>query len=144
MAWPLSAHFFGYQNQFSETTSSLIARKSHSTLCMSSKKWLGLVLNLAVAGLVTIVVGVAVALRNTISVGFTGVSLTQIVSFTSYLKMMILFWARLQTAMAAVERIRNFSNDTEKEDSSAGALEPPEDLPAKGKVEIQRFSAKYM
>ena len=108
------------------------------------QKWLGVVLDLALAGLVTLVVGVAVALRDTISAGFTGVSLTQIVSFTSYLKMMILFWAQLQTAMSAVERIRNFSNDTEKEDSPESPLEPPADWPAQGKVEIHRLSAKYM
>lgn len=107
------------------------------------QKWLGLVLDLTIAGLAAVVVGVAVALRNTISPGFTGVSLTQIISFTSYLKMMILFWAQLQTAMAAVERIRNFSQDTEKEDHPECPLEPPASWPAQGNIEIEQLSAKY-
>lgn len=107
------------------------------------QKWLGLILDLAVAGLAIVVVGVALALRSEVSPGFTGVSLTQIISFTSYLKMMILFWAQLQTAMAAVERIRDFSRDTEKEDYPESPLEPPESWPAQGNVEIQQLSAKY-
>ncbi|KAM7186181.1 ABC transporter [Rhypophila sp. PSN 637] len=110
------------------------------------QKWLGLVLDFAVACLATLVVGVAVALRETVSPGFTGVSLTQVVSFTSYLKMMILFWAQLQTAMAAVERIRNFSRDTETEEdrSDSPPLEPPASWPARGDVQIEKLSARYV
>ncbi|KAK4206285.1 ABC transporter-like protein 2 [Rhypophila decipiens] len=110
------------------------------------QKWLGLVLDFAVACLATLVVGVAVALRETVSPRFTGVSLTQVVSFTSYLKMMILFWAQLQTAMAAVERIRNFSRDTETEEdrSDSPPLEPPASWPARGDVQIEKLSARYV
>jgi ATP-binding cassette, subfamily C (CFTR/MRP), member 1 len=56
------------------------------------QKWLILVLDLIMIALAVLVVGIAVALRNTISPGFTGVSLTQIISFTIYLKMKILSW----------------------------------------------------
>ncbi|KAM7207567.1 hypothetical protein V8F20_002045 [Naviculisporaceae sp. PSN 640] len=66
------------------------------------EKWLGVVLDFTVACLATLVVSVAVALRKTVSPGFTGVSLTQVVSFTPYFNVMILLWAQLQRAMAAV------------------------------------------
>lgn len=107
------------------------------------QKWLSLVLDMAIAGLAVLVVGVAVALRDTVSAGFTGVSLTQIVSFTSYLKMMILFWAQLQTAMAAVERIHRFSRDTEEESCPDPAYQPLPEWPARGEVRIQGLSARY-
>lgn len=111
------------------------------------QKWLGMVLDFTVAGLATLVVGAAVALRETVSPGFTGVSLTQVVSFTSYLKMMILFWAQLQTAMAAVERIRNFSRDTETEKEKEIEGENGERLEGwltRGNVLIERLSARYV
>ncbi|KAK0624550.1 P-loop containing nucleoside triphosphate hydrolase protein [Bombardia bombarda] len=107
------------------------------------QKWLGLVIDLVIAALATLVVGLAVGpLRNTISPGFTGVSLTQIVSFTSYLKLLILFWAQLQTAMSAVDRIQRFGEETEKEDDE-GNQAPSEDWPSHGHVMIEGLSAKY-
>lgn len=135
---------FSWLHESSQRNHELVDRSQKPFYLMYViQKWLGLILDLAVAGLAIVVVGVAVALRSTVSPGFTGVSLTQIISFTSYLKMMILFWAQLQTAMAAVERIRDFSRDTEKEDYPEPPLEPPESWPAQGNVEIQQLSAKY-
>ncbi|KAK4222045.1 ABC transporter [Podospora fimiseda] len=106
------------------------------------QKWLGLVLDLAIAGLAALVVGLAVGpLRTTISPGFTGVSLTQIVSFTGYLKMLVLFWAQMQMAMEAVRRVRDFGRDTEVEDD--GGDEVDEDWPERGEVVIKGLGAKY-
>ncbi|KXJ87085.1 ABC transporter [Microdochium bolleyi] len=117
------------------------------------QKWLGVVLDLVIAGLATLVVGLSVGLRNTDSgdAGFTGVSLTQIVSFTSYLKLLILFWAQLQMCMSAVQRIRSFSMDTETESdvqasdpSRAGGIEEPAaDWPSEGGIVIRDLQAKY-
>lgn len=139
-----SIRAFSWQHECSQQNHELVDKSQKPFYLMYViQKWLGLILDLAVAGLAIVVIGVAVALRNTISPGFTGVSLTQIISFTSYLKMMILFWAQLQTAMAAVERIRDFSRDTEKEDHPSPPLEPPGNWPDQGHIEIQQLSAKY-
>lgn len=135
---------FSWLHEVSQQNHELVERSQKPFYLMYViQKWLGLVLDLAVAGVATVVVGVAVSLRNTISPGFTGVSLTQIISFTSYVKMMILFWAQLQTAMAAVERIRDFSQDTDKEDHPESPIEPPASWPAHGNMEFQQLSAKY-
>lgn len=139
-----SIRAFSWLHESSQENHELVDRSQRPFYLMYViQKWLGLILDLAVAGLAIVVVGVAVALRSTVSPGFTGVSLTQIISFTSILKMMILFWAQLQTAMAAVERIRDFSRDTEKEDHPDSPIEPPASWPAQGNVEIQQLSAKY-
>lgn len=112
------------------------------------QKWLGLVLDLAIAGLAALVVGLAVGpLRNTISPGFTGVSLTQIVSFTGYLKMLVLFWAQMQMAMEAVRRVRDFGRDTEVEetegDQGMGGVVASGSWPEEGGVVIRGLGAKY-
>lgn len=116
------------------------------------QKWLGVVLDLVIAGLATMVVGLSVGLRDTSAkggsdAGFTGVSLTQIVSFTSYLKLLILFWAQLQMCMSAIQRIRSFSEDTEAESDfeagGAGAGETPAEWPAHGGIVVSGMSAKY-
>ncbi|KAK4168151.1 ABC transporter [Cladorrhinum sp. PSN259] len=108
------------------------------------QKWLGLVLDLAIAGLAALVVGLAVGpLRTTISPGFTGVSLTQIVSFTGYLKMLVLFWAQMQMAMEAVRRVRDFGRDTEVEADQVGEGNAGENWPECGEVVIKGLGAKY-
>jgi ABC-type multidrug transport system fused ATPase/permease subunit len=107
------------------------------------QKWLSLVLDLIITALAVLVVGIAVKLRRTISPGFTGVSLTQIISFTSYLKTMILFWAQMETSVTAVARIKDFSNNTEKENVPETEYELPPNWPSFGKIDLRGISAAY-
>jgi ATP-binding cassette subfamily C (CFTR/MRP) protein 1 len=107
------------------------------------QKWLALVIDLVVTALAVLVVGIAVKLRNEISTGFTGVSLTQLISLTAYLKMMILFWAQMETSIGAVARIKDFSRDTNKETQVEGDQKPPPDWPQAGRVEIDHLFATY-
>jgi ATP-binding cassette subfamily C (CFTR/MRP) protein 1 len=107
------------------------------------QRWLALVLDLVIGSLAVLVVGIAVALRGTISPGFSGVSLTQIISFTSYLKLMIMFWAQMETSIGAVARIRQFHAETPGENLPGEDAEPSPEWPAQGKVEIVNLSASY-
>ncbi|GJC96883.1 ABC multidrug transporter [Colletotrichum higginsianum] len=120
-------------------------------ILLLTQQWLTLVLDLATAVLAVLVVGVAVRLRATASIGLTGVSLIQLISFTETLKMVIQFWTSLETSIGAVARIKNFSEETvdEVEDDRLTrhdrALET--DLksgwPDKGVIEICDVSASY-
>jgi ATP-binding cassette subfamily C (CFTR/MRP) protein 1 len=111
------------------------------------QKWLALILDLIVMVLAVLIVGIAVRLRHTVSPGFTGVALTQIISFTTYLTTMILFWAQMETSISAVARIRAFSTETEQEKqsepSSSNTSEMQAGWPAAGRVEIKDLSANY-
>lgn len=111
-------------------------------LMYAIQRWLSLVLDLIIAALAILVVGIAVALRDTISPGFTGVSLTQIISFTSYLKLMVMFWTQMETSIGAVARIKQFGEQTASEHSS-GAQDPPQDWPGRGEISIANATAKY-
>ncbi|KAF2223913.1 P-loop containing nucleoside triphosphate hydrolase protein [Elsinoe ampelina] len=112
-------------------------------LMYAIQRWLALVLDLIVAALAVIIVGVAVGLRDAASPGLTGVSLTQIISFTSALKLLIMFWTQLETSIGAVTRVREFEADTPTEHKADEMAEPPETWPEKGTLEMQGIRAQY-
>lgn len=106
-------------------------------------RWLTLVLDLITAGLAIIVVGIAVSMRGTISVGFTGVSLVQIISFTGYMKTCLSFWTQMETSIGAVARIKMFSAQTKVESLPQETLDPPPEWPSSGRIQITNVSASY-
>ncbi|KAK2037213.1 multidrug resistance-like protein [Colletotrichum somersetense] len=135
-------------------------------ILLLTQQWLTLVLDLTTAALAILVVGLAVRLRATVSVGLTGVSLVQLISFTETLKMLIQFWTSLETSIGAVARIKNFSEETtdEVEDdamrrsalttTTTTTTAAPEkrdpvaetnmnDWPGRGAIEFRDFSASY-
>ncbi|KAI8275314.1 ABC transporter atnG [Colletotrichum sp. SAR11_240] len=126
-------------------------------ILLLTQQWLTLVLDLTTTALALLVVGLAVRLRDTVSVGLTGVSLVQLISFTETLKMLIQFWTSLETSIGAVARIKNFADDTPDEiedDSLNRQLLGSEDRqgvsatllpgwPDKGCIELRDISASY-
>ncbi|KAF2638302.1 putative ABC multidrug transporter [Massarina eburnea CBS 473.64] len=112
-------------------------------LMYTIQRWLSLVLDLVIGVLAVLVVAIAVALRDTVSPGFTGVSLTQIISFTSYLKLMIMFWTQMETSIGAVARIKQFNTDTPNENLPNENSEPPSEWPHRGKICVSNLSASY-
>jgi ABC-type multidrug transport system fused ATPase/permease subunit len=105
--------------------------------------WLSLVLDLITTALAIIVVATSVKMRNTVSVGFTGVSLTQIISFTSNLRFSILFWTHMETSIGAVARVKKFEAETENENVGGETEEPPADWPSEGEVRIEGLTVSY-
>lgn len=112
-------------------------------LTWALKKWLALVLDLVITGIAVLVVGVVVGLRDSSSTGFTGVSLTQIISFTTNVKFLIMFWTQLESSLGAVARIRQFEKDTIAEDQPEETHDPSFDWPSRGSIDINSLSAKY-
>jgi ATP-binding cassette, subfamily C (CFTR/MRP), member 1 len=118
-------------------------------LLMMVQRWLTLVLDMIVAALALPVVGLAVRLRDSdgsggISVGQTGVSLVQLITFAETVPMLILWWTSLETSIGAVARIKRFSEETGDENKpSEKELAVPAEWPARGQLEIQNISASY-
>ena len=105
------------------------------------QRWLTLVLDLIIAGLATLLVGLAVALRDKIDAGLLGVALTGVIGFGQTLSLLITRWTQLETSLGAVARIREFERDTPQEHD--GPTLPPEDWPNKGAISMTGVSAAY-
>lgn len=107
------------------------------------QQWLTLVLDLVVTALALLIVGLAVRLRGSVSVGLTGVSLVQLISFAETLKLLIQFWTSLETSIGAVARIKNFREETPDERLPGENHTPTPDWPASGAIDIRGVSASY-
>ncbi|KAK7956876.1 uncharacterized protein PG986_006098 [Apiospora aurea] len=112
-------------------------------LLLMVQQWLVLVLDLIVAALALLVVGLAVRLRDTVSIGFTGVSLVQLITFAETAKMLIQWWTSLETSIGAVSRIKQFTEDTQDENLLGENQSVPENWSARGSIEIGGISASY-
>ncbi|KXH47176.1 hypothetical protein CSIM01_06458 [Colletotrichum simmondsii] len=130
-------------------------------ILLLTQQWLTLVLDLTTTALALLVVGLAVRLRDTVSVALTGVSLVQLISFTETLKLLIQFWTSLETSIGAVARIKNFAEETPDEveadalrrealmvRSAAGGQRNSEATivqgwPSRGAIEIDNIVASY-
>lgn len=82
-----------------------------------------MVLELLVAGLSVLLVGLSVGLRDRVNQGALGVALTNVTSFGTTIPQVILFWTELETSLGAITRIRQFIGETPREQE--GSAEPP-------------------
>ncbi|KAH8195785.1 hypothetical protein TruAng_010059 [Truncatella angustata] len=112
-------------------------------LLLMVQRWLTLVLDFIVATLALLVVGLAVKLRDSVSVGLTGVSLVQLITFAETVRMLILWWTSLETSIGAVARIKQFSESTPDENLPGEISVVPQEWPAHGSIEINSISASY-
>lgn len=112
-------------------------------LLIMVQQWLVLVLNLVTAALAILVAGVAVRLRDGVSVGLTGVSLLQLITLAETLKLLIQFWTSLETSLGAVARIKNFGEDTPDERLPGEDHRPSTNWLNSGAIELVHVSASY-
>ena len=106
------------------------------------QQWLNLSLELVVAIITTVIVTVAVSLGSRSS--STGVALVQVISFSGILRQTILSWTQMETSIAAVTRIKEFSEMTQSEQGGHNDQhQPPPGWPSQGKVDFKDASAVY-
>ncbi|KAI3103888.1 hypothetical protein CBS147331_7492 [Penicillium roqueforti] len=106
---------FDMQKEFEQQlATALDASQKLFYLLLCAQQWLGLVLNLVNLGLALILVGVTTATRG-LSGGFLGVALINLKSFGPSLSELVDVWCTLQNSLAAVERVKPFSEETPKE-----------------------------
>ncbi|KAL9610623.1 MAG: hypothetical protein Q9167_004697 [Letrouitia subvulpina] len=135
---------FGWENYLQTENFELVDRAQRPWyLLFMIQRWLILVLDLVTMFLAVLVVGTAVGLRKSISAGGIGVSLTQIISFTGYIKQLVTTRATLETTLGAIARIKQFSEETENENQPPATVEPPQDWPSEGNIEISNITATY-
>ncbi|ETS81802.1 hypothetical protein PFICI_06804 [Pestalotiopsis fici W106-1] len=105
------------------------------------QRWLTMVLELTVAGLGVLLVGLSVGLRDRVEPGLLGVALTNLSSFGMTMSQVIIFWTELETSLGAITRIREYTEETARE--KEGTDEPPPQWPSQGAISISQLSAKF-
>ncbi|UKZ60321.1 uncharacterized protein TrAtP1_001602 [Trichoderma atroviride] len=135
---------FGWQKQAILKNHQLVDRSQQPFyLLIMVQRWLVLVLDLITTALALLVVGFAVKLRGSVSVGLAGVSLVQLISMSETLNMLIQFWTSIETSIGAVARIKQFAEETPNESLLGEDQEPPADWPSRGHVVIRDLEASY-
>lgn len=115
-------------------------------------------LELAVAGMITLIVGLAVGLRDKIDPGYLGLALISAVSLCPSsldttcssgqmdlgfnFRVIIVCWTDLETSLSAVVRILQFSA-APPEQGDLVTADPPASWPKKGAVTFQNLAASY-
>jgi ATP-binding cassette, subfamily C (CFTR/MRP), member 1 len=135
---------FNLQSTLSTELSLLLdASQKPFYLLLCAQRWLGLVLNLTNMGLALMLIGVAIATRARFHAsGFLGVALINIMTFGNSLASFINVWATLETSLAAVERVKHFSEETPLEVTEE-PIQVPDSWPEKGGIEIQDLCIGY-
>lgn len=112
-------------------------------LLIMVQRWLVLILDLTTAGLALLVVGFAVYMRGSVSVGLTGVSLVQLISLSETLNLLMQFWTSMETSLGAVARIKQFAEETGEEYLPGEDEEPAPTWPQKGHIVVENVCASY-
>jgi ATP-binding cassette subfamily C (CFTR/MRP) protein 1 len=112
------------------------------------QRWLTLVLDLMIAAMATVLMGLAVALRDRINPGNLGVALVSVMGLGSTLSSLLTYWTNLETSLQAVSRLQEFTNGTpiEYEENEASPHVRDKYLnnwPLKGNVVLSNVSASY-
>ncbi|KAJ3569671.1 hypothetical protein NPX13_g6005 [Xylaria arbuscula] len=153
---PLFSHFieslngivtiraFGWTGAYTAKTNKLLDQSQkpfYLLLCI--QRWLVLVLDLVVAGLAVLLVGLAVALRSKVNPGFLGIALVQLTSLSHALTSLVQFWTLLETSIGAIARIKDFSENTPRELTAEESSQPPPNWPLHGALSFDSISASY-
>ena len=107
------------------------------------QRWLGLVLDLIVAGIAVSVISIAMGMRGNSSLNMMGISLFNIVNFSGTLQMLVREYTGLETSIGAISRIRSYVKTAKTEDLDSEIEIPPSLWPAQGDIEIVNVSASY-
>jgi ATP-binding cassette subfamily C (CFTR/MRP) protein 1 len=128
------------------------ARRGHLLLNDSQKplyllfcvqRWLLLVLSLVAMALQVLVMGLAVALRKSVSPGLVGLAIVQVTTFSDVMSNLILQWTEMETSLGAVTRISRFTKETPQEAQAKDSTNLLDELRSSCSVTLEHVSASY-
>ncbi|KAJ5113968.1 hypothetical protein N7456_002502 [Penicillium angulare] len=90
-------------------------RPYYLLLCI--QRWLSLVLSLIVAGMTLLLVGLSIPLRSHMDPGLLGIALVMMMDLGLTLSELIQNWTLLETSLGAISRIKDFAEQTPREET---------------------------
>jgi len=149
---PLYAHFtesasglvtlraFGWTGQAATRNEELLAYSQKPFyLLFAIQKWLGLVLDLVVAGVGTVTVGIAVGLHGRVHGGWLGLAMVNIITLSERTNSLVTSWVDTEASMGSIARIKAI-RDTLSAKSGSHDPEPPSEWPSAAAVEFSHVS----
>lgn len=113
-------------------------------LLLVVQRWLSVVLDCITAGFVLLLLLVIiVAVRDTVSPGFAGVALANLINLSGSLTTVVNVWTQMETSIASIQRIRDFEKDVPPESGGQGKVATPSNWPSKGAIDIRNLVATY-
>ncbi|KAJ5135875.1 uncharacterized protein N7515_005153 [Penicillium bovifimosum] len=154
---PLYSHFtdclqglvtlraFGWQHAMEKKNIALLDHSQRPFYFMFAiQRWLTLSLDMVVAGIAVLLIVLVVALRGTsLSAGYVGVALLNVIQFSQSIKLLVTFWTSLETHIGSIQRIKDFTSTVESEDQPGEDQDVPPNWPSKGAVAFHSVSAAY-
>lgn len=135
---------FGWQRALEDKNRELLDQSQKPFyLLFAVQRWLTLVLDLIVAATAFMLIILVVELRGTISPGFVGVALLNIILFSQSIKLLLTFWTNLETHIGSIARIKGFTESSVPEKLEAESEMPPPSWPSHGAIEFKDVSAFY-
>ncbi|KAJ5505854.1 hypothetical protein N7453_004811 [Penicillium expansum] len=107
------------------------------------QRWLGMALDLFVAGIAIILVAFATSIRGSGSTGYLGVALYQIVTLSTTLQTLVTEWTQVEMALGAISHVRTYILDTKDENLPNETGHVSDKWPAKGAIVFNGVSASY-
>jgi len=139
-----SVRAFGWQSQFREKYLDLLdASQRPYYLLFCIQRWLGVVLDLMVAVLATILMVLVVKLRAHFAPQFVALAVLNVMTFSQSLAVVIQGWTQLETSFGAVARVKSFCIETDSENFPTETSSPPQFWPSRGHISITNLTASY-
>lgn len=108
------------------------------------QQWLLFVSDMTVAVLAVLTITITATLREQIGVGFMGLALSNLVSFSTTVQMLLVTWVQLEISIGAVARVKRFTDSLGLEKTEESSSGPPgDDWPWRGKVSFRNVSVSY-
>ncbi|KAH6659515.1 ABC transporter [Truncatella angustata] len=135
---------FGWQDEYQRRNHRHIdtsQRPLYLQNCIQA--WLAFVLSIMVAALTVVLVAIVVTWHDSFSPGSIGVSLTVVIGFSETLSRVIETWTKLESSLGAVRRVKQFTDQTEPENTNDKNEDPPQGWPPAGAIEFDGVTASY-
>ncbi|EAA65334.1 hypothetical protein AN0015.2 [Aspergillus nidulans FGSC A4] len=153
---PLLSHFtdclsglvtlraFGWQDAMEERNLNILDYSQRPFYSMySAQRWLTLTLDLVVAGIAIILIILVVALRGSMNAPYVGIALFNVILFSQTVKLLVQFWTNMETHIGSVVRVKDFTENVEREDLPSENNPVPPLWPSQGAIEFHNVSASY-
>ncbi|KAI4764830.1 putative multidrug resistance protein [Aureobasidium sp. EXF-12344] len=135
---------FEWQEDAKERNADLLdASQTPYYLMYCIQRWLQLILDLLVAVMAVVVMALAVSLRSSTSAGLLGVALNNILGFNQSLGRLVREWTNLETSLAAISRVKSFSETTGSERDCDYADARLSSWPSSGNFVLSNVTASY-